>query len=79
MSENDIRVTVTITRKINLGYYESTDLFFGVTNVPVDATNEEIEEALTTGDRAFHFLREHVRQRTQEAMQERRSGRQPTT
>ena len=57
-SEQDgIRVSVSISRKINLGNYESADAFVSLSNIPVGATQEEIEEALATGRLVWDALK----------------------
>lgn len=53
----DMRVAVSISRKINLGNYESVDIFMAVSGVEPGATDAEILEALATGERAFQLLK----------------------
>ena len=56
-------VSVSIARKINLGNFESADIFMAVTGLEPGASDAEIEEALATGDRAFQILRKHMQAR----------------
>ena len=50
MTDHDgIRVSISLSRKVNLGNYESADAFISLSDVPVGATEEEIEDALDTG------------------------------
>lgn len=44
-----IRVSISLSRKVNLGNYESADAFISLSDVPLDVTEEEIEDALDTG------------------------------
>ena len=50
------RISVSIGRKINLGNYESVDIFMACSGIESGATVEEIEELLVTGERAFKLL-----------------------
>lgn len=54
------RVAVSIARKINLGDYESVDIFMAVSGIEAGATDEEIEELLVTGERAFSLLKNRM-------------------
>ena len=50
MTDHDgIRVSITLSQKVNLGNYESADAFISLSDVPVGTTEEEIEDALDTG------------------------------
>ncbi len=55
-----ITVTLSLSRKVNLGHYESADVFMSLNAVPVGATREEIEAALDTGKIMFEALRVEV-------------------
>ena len=59
-------VSVSIGRKINLGNYESADIFMSVNGLEPGASDAEIEEALATGDRAFVILKRHMLARLKE-------------
>lgn len=56
----EMRVSVSIARKINLGDYESADVFMAISNIEPGASDAEIEEALATGDQAIQILKKHV-------------------
>lgn len=60
MAENEIRVAVSVERKVNLGNYESGSVFMSLANVPVGATPKEIEAALVTGKITFDVLKDAV-------------------
>ncbi len=50
MTEHEgIRVSISLSRKVNLGNYESADAFISLSDVPVGVTEEEVEDALDTG------------------------------
>ena len=61
-----IRLSISISRKVNLGNYESADCFVSLSNVPVGATEEEIEDALDTGKLVFDRIKPRVRQQAAE-------------
>lgn len=56
----EMRVSVSIVRKINLGDYESADIFMAISNMEPGASDAEIEEALATGDQAIQILKKHI-------------------
>lgn len=64
-------VSVSISRKINLGNYESMDIFLSVNGVDKYTTQEEIDEALQAGALAYGQLKEHLRVRVVEVMKTR--------
>ena len=59
------RISVSIKRRINLGSYESVDIFMAVSGVEPGATTEEIEELMVTGNRAFEILTGHIGKKIQ--------------
>jgi len=61
--EGDIRISMSVDRKINLGNYESGSVFLSLTNVPVGASREEIEAALVTSKITFDVLKDAVNAR----------------
>lgn len=67
----EMRISVSISRKINLGNYESADVFMAVSNIEPGASKEEIDEALATGDLAIQVLKKHMVTHIQKARQER--------
>jgi len=68
------KVAVSLSRKINLGGYESVDLFFSVSDLAVGATEAEIQEALETGEAAFQLLKRKVADKMREARVEAEAG-----
>jgi hypothetical protein len=52
-----IATSVSISRKINLGNYESADVFLSVTGIEPGTTREEIDAALATGALAYDALK----------------------
>lgn len=57
---SDIRVTLSLSRKVNLGNYESADVFMSLNNVSIGASEEEVEAALETGKIVFDVLRTEI-------------------
>lgn len=51
-----LRVAVSVSKKVNLGNYESAEVFFSVSNIEVGASEESIQEAMETGEIAFAVL-----------------------
>ena len=62
----ELRVSVSISRKIALPGYENVDLFMAISGIEPGATDAEIQEALETGDRAFLLLRKNMGQKVKE-------------
>lgn len=54
-------VSVSASMKVNLGNYESADIFLSVTNIAAGTTPEQIDAALETGKLAYDRIRERVR------------------
>lgn len=57
---SDIKINMSVSRKVNLGNYESGDVFLSLSDVPVGATQAEVEEALQTSKIVFDVLRAEV-------------------
>ena len=49
-------ITVSTTRKVNLGNYESQDVFICLVDVPVGASDEELASMMLTGERAVKAI-----------------------
>ncbi len=64
MEEPRVRVAVSVSRKINLGNYESVDVFLAVSNIPTNISDKEIdnevEMALEAGERVYERIREQI-------------------
>lgn len=60
MDDIEMKVSVSVSRKLNLGSYESADIFMAISNIEPGASDEEIEEALATGDKAIQVLKKHL-------------------
>jgi hypothetical protein len=56
-------VSVSMGMKINLGSYESADVFCSVSGLHVGATEAEIDELLDTGRIAYERIREKLKER----------------
>ena len=66
MDDQPPTVTVSISRKINLGNYESADIFFSVNGIEKGTSDQEIEELLDTAEQAHLLIRKRVIERTAE-------------
>lgn len=54
---SDISISISVTRKVNLGNYESADAFLSLSGIPVDATEADILDALNAADLAFEPIK----------------------
>jgi hypothetical protein len=57
---NDIKISMSVSRKVNLGNYESGEVFLSLSDVPVGATQEQVEDALQTSKIVWDVLRADV-------------------
>lgn len=57
---NPIKISMSVSRKVNLGNYESGDVFLSLSDVPVGATQEQVEDALQTSKIVWDVLRAEV-------------------
>ena len=57
---SDVKISMSVSRKVNLGNYESGDVFLSLSDIPVGASEEDIAEALVTGKIVFDMLRKAV-------------------
>ena len=61
------RITVATEMKVNLGNYESAGVSIILSQVPVGATEAEIEEMLDTGRLMFDRMRIRLADKVREA------------
>jgi hypothetical protein len=59
-SMNPIKISMSVSRKVNLGNYESGDVFLALSDVPVGATSQQVEDALQTSKIVWDVLRAEV-------------------
>ena len=57
---NPIKISMSVSRKVNLGNYESGDVFLALSDVPVDATQEQVEAAVQTSKIVWDVLRAEI-------------------
>jgi hypothetical protein len=57
VSDEQPRISAAISRKLNIGNYESVELFVSVSGIAPDATAEEIAATLEVSSVAFSVLR----------------------
>lgn len=55
-----IKISVSATQRVNLGNYESVDVFFALSNVPVGATDKDLAEAMATSELVFTHVKAKV-------------------
>lgn len=58
--ESGPRLAVTMNRKVNIGNYESVDIFVGVSNVPPGTPLAEIEQLLAEGEYIFAAIERDI-------------------
>ncbi len=58
---NEPTVSVSCSMKLNLGNYESAEVFLSVAGIAADSTPDQIDAALATGKLAYDRIRERVR------------------
>lgn len=61
-----VRVGVSISRKVNLGNYESADVWMAVTGIAADTTLEDVEAALAAGALGYKALKAALTVKIQE-------------
>ena len=59
-------VSVSVSRKVHLGNYESVDIFFSLNALPVDANEQDMMELLQMGENAFNLIRRKIVEKSAE-------------
>ena len=55
------RIHVSVEHKVNLGNYESASVSMGIAQLPFDADEETIRQAMKTQSLAYKILSEEIR------------------
>lgn len=58
---DEIKLSMSVDFKVNLGNYESASVFVCLSGVPIGATEEDIEYAMDTAGLAWEVIRDKVR------------------
>lgn len=66
-TNEDPRLFVSLERTINLGNYENVKFAIGVSNLPIHATDEQIEQAMATASTSFSKLKTEMMSKIAEA------------
>ncbi len=64
--ESKITTTVSVSRKVNTGNYESADLFVAISGITEDTTPDEMDWMLDQGKIAYSKIADRIREQTTE-------------
>ncbi len=77
-NEEGLRVSVSVSKKVNLGNYQSADMFLAVSNIEVGAQPGDIREAIETGELAFVLLEEAIDKKVRALREQQQQAARPT-
>ena len=63
MFEDAPMISLTLSRRVNLGNYESADCSITISKLPLEADEELIRKTLDASNLAFNIMREDLRQK----------------
>ena len=70
MSETTVpTISISMSRKLNLGNYESADVFVCLSGVPAGASEDEIQALLDTGNLAYPMIAATLKEKCATARQ----------
>ena len=64
--EPDMTTTVSVSHKVNLGNYESAEVFVSIAGITRSDTPDDIEEMLAQSKIAFDFIKTKIREKSAE-------------
>lgn len=56
-------ITVSVARKVNLGNYESQEVFIQVKDLPFEADDEQIQQAMGTAKRVYQAMTDELKEK----------------
>jgi len=63
MSEEELKATLSVSMRTNLGNYESAEAFMSVSNITKDTTPEEVSELLDGSEVSYELMKKRLHQR----------------
>lgn len=67
---DEMTTTVSVSHKVNLGNYESAEVFVSVSGITASDTPTDIEEMLAQSKIAYDFIKDKIREKAANLRQE---------
>jgi len=78
--QNDgLRVSVSVSRKVNLGNYQSADVFFAISGIEIGASAAELAAAVETGEIAFGVVDAEIQKKVRGILEQQQQARERAT